>query len=223
MIIECTFTNTTVISIKTGFQYDTGQTLKINGLRDLPVNPEVHFAIDGSSESGVYLGTYTNGVLTCPIPDPVMQHVFWRAFIFITTPTSGTTEFAVNVQLKERPPRGAPLSENEVTLADQLAGRLNELNGIAEAAAESALESAAAAAKSAEESAASSELAVASETVLGGIKVGENLKINNAVLSVDTASAVTQGVTKPVTSDAVKTAYGTLSNIDIETLINSVV
>lgn len=63
----------------------------------------------------------------------------------------------------------------------------------------------------------------ASASVLGGIKVGSNLTIADGVLSVDTASAVTQGVTKPVTADAVKTAYGTLSNIDIETLINSVV
>jgi len=69
----------------------------------------------------------------------------------------------------------------------------------------------------------SSFLPVASGDVLGGIKVGSNLLIDNAVLSVDTASAVTQGVTKPVTADAVKTAYGTLTNIEIEALINSVV
>ena len=68
------------------------------------------------------------------------------------------------------------------------------------------------------------EISPATATTLGGIKVGENLSITESgVLSVDTASEITQGVTKPVTADAVKTAYGTLSNIDIETLINSVV
>lgn len=192
MNIECTFTNTPVISIKTGFQYDTGQTLKINGLQGLPARPEVHFTYDGSTASaGVYLGTYADGVLTCPIPDPIMRHVFWRAFVYVPTATSATTEFAVNVQLKERPPRGEPLSENEITLASQLVGALNELNGIAEDAAAAALASAAAAAISAEESEASSELQPASASVLGGIKVGANLAIADGVLSIDTTALQT--------------------------------
>lgn len=221
-MIECTFTNKTVISIATGFQYDTGQTLKINGLPALPAHPEMHFAID-ETPAGVFLADYANGVLTCPIPDAVMQHVYWRAFIYVPTETSGTTLYAVDVKLKARPPRGVPLSPNQVALADQLVAKLNEYNGIAENAAEAAAESAEAAAQSAEEAADSADLPVATEAVLGGIKVGSNLIIDNAVLSVDTASAVTQGVTKPVTADAVKTAYGTLTNIDIETLINSVI
>lgn len=221
-MIECTFTNKTVISIATGFQYDTGQTLKINGLPALPAHPEMHFAID-EEPAGVFLADYSNDVLTCPIPDEVMRHVYWRAFIYVPTATSGTTLYAVDVKLKARPPRGKPLTPNQVELADQLVAKLNEYNGIAEDAAEAAAASAEAAAKSAEEAAEASELQVASDTVLGGIMIGENLKIDNAVLSVDTASAVMQGITKPVTADAVKTAYGTLSNIDIETLINLVV
>jgi hypothetical protein len=221
-MIECTFTNKTVISIATGFQYDTGQTLKINGLPALPAHPEMHFAID-ETPAGVFLADYANGVLTCPIPDAVMQHVYWRAFIYVPTETSGTTLYAVDVKLKARPPRGNPLTPNQVELADQLISKLNDYNNTAEDAAKAAAESAADAARSAEKAAEDSELQVASATVLGGIKVGSNLIIDNAVLSVDTASEITQGVTKPVTADAVKTAYGTLSNIDIETLINSVV
>ena len=50
---------------------------------------------------------------------------------------------------------------------------------------------------------------VASSTILGGIKVGENLKIDeNGVLSVDTATVVEQDNTKPVTSAAVHVQLG---------------
>ena len=50
---------------------------------------------------------------------------------------------------------------------------------------------------------------VASNTILGGIKVGENLKIDeNGVLSVDTATDVEQDNTKPVTSAAVHVQLG---------------
>ena len=50
---------------------------------------------------------------------------------------------------------------------------------------------------------------VASSTILGGIKVGENLKIDeNGVLSVDTATDVEQDNTKPVTSAAVHVQLG---------------
>ena len=52
-------------------------------------------------------------------------------------------------------------------------------------------------------------LPVASSTILGGIKVGENLKIDeNGVLSVDTATNVEQDNTKPVTSAAVHVQLG---------------
>lgn len=48
----------------------------------------------------------------------------------------------------------------------------------------------------------------ASENVLGGIKVGANLKIEDGVLSVDTAAAVEQDNTRPVTSAAVRLYRG---------------
>lgn len=48
----------------------------------------------------------------------------------------------------------------------------------------------------------------ASESVLGGIKVGANLKIEDGVLSVDTAAAVEQDNTRPVTSAAVHMELG---------------
>ena len=53
------------------------------------------------------------------------------------------------------------------------------------------------------------QIPVASNMILGGIKVGENLKIDeNGVLSVDTATDVEQDNTKPVTSAAVHVQLG---------------
>lgn len=54
-------------------------------------------------------------------------------------------------------------------------------------------------------------LPIASADTLGGIKVGENLKISaDGVLSVDTAKAIEEDNTKPVTSAAVYTEVGNI-------------
>lgn len=59
------------------------------------------------------------------------------------------------------------------------------------------------------------DLTIATDTILGGIKVGENLKIDgNGVLSVDTTANVSQDNTKPVTSAAVHVQLG-----NVETLL----
>lgn len=54
---------------------------------------------------------------------------------------------------------------------------------------------------------------IASDTVAGIVRVGENLKISaDGVLSVDTATTVEEDNTRPVTSAAVQTTVG---NIEI--------
>lgn len=59
----------------------------------------------------------------------------------------------------------------------------------------------------------SADVPIASDTVAGIIRVGENLKIDeNGVLSVDTATAVEEDNTRPITSAAVQTTVG---NIEI--------
>ena len=59
----------------------------------------------------------------------------------------------------------------------------------------------------------SADVPIASDAVAGIIRVGENLKIDeNGVLSVDTATAVEEDNTRPVTSAAVQTTVG---NIEI--------
>lgn len=59
----------------------------------------------------------------------------------------------------------------------------------------------------------SADVPIASDAVAGIIRVGENLKIDeNGVLSVDTATAVEEDNTRPITSAAVQTTVG---NIEI--------
>lgn len=51
----------------------------------------------------------------------------------------------------------------------------------------------------------------ASAETLGGVKIGENLKIDeNGALSVDTASEMAEDNTKPITSGAVYTEVGNI-------------
>lgn len=59
----------------------------------------------------------------------------------------------------------------------------------------------------------SADVPIASDTVAGIVRVGENLKISaDGVLSVDTATTVEEDNTRPVTSAAVQTTVG---NIEI--------
>lgn len=55
------------------------------------------------------------------------------------------------------------------------------------------------------------ELPVASADILGGVKIGSGLKIQEDVLSVDVATKAEEDNTKPITSAAVNTLVG---NID---------
>lgn len=64
----------------------------------------------------------------------------------------------------------------------------------------------------------SADVPIASDAVAGIIRVGENLKIDeNGVLSVDTATAVEEDNTRPVTSAAVQTTVG-----NIEALLKTI-
>ena len=66
-------------------------------------------------------------------------------------------------------------------------------------------------------------LPVASETTLGGVKVGTNLMMADEHLSVKTASEPSASDNRPITAAGVKSAMQTLSNTDIEAIINSFV
>ena len=62
------------------------------------------------------------------------------------------------------------------------------------------------------------DVPIASETVAGRVRVGENLKISaDGVLSVDTVAAVEQDNTRPITSAAVYTEVGNINAL-LETI-----
>ena len=64
----------------------------------------------------------------------------------------------------------------------------------------------------------SADVPIASETVAGIIRVGENLRIGvDGVLSVDTAAAVEQDNTRPITAAAVYTEVGNINAL-LETI-----
>ena len=62
------------------------------------------------------------------------------------------------------------------------------------------------------------DVPIASETVAGRVRVGENLKISaDGTLSVDTVAAVEQDNTRPITSAAVYTEVGNINAL-LETI-----
>lgn len=64
----------------------------------------------------------------------------------------------------------------------------------------------------------SADVPIASDTVAGVVRVGENLRIGaDGVLSVDTANAVEQDNTRPVTAAAVYTEVGNINAL-LETI-----
>ena len=64
----------------------------------------------------------------------------------------------------------------------------------------------------------SGDVPIASETVAGIVRVGENLRISaDGTLSVDTAAAVEQDNTRPITAEAVFTEVGNINAL-LETI-----
>lgn len=96
------------------WQYDYGQTLRIQGL-NLPSAVEIHFSLQetgGTSLSRV--GVTKDGVTDVIIPDSMLENdnatrnYDMFAFVYLTDDTSGQTEYKIKLQVKSRPKPEVP-------------------------------------------------------------------------------------------------------------------
>ena len=91
------------------WQYDYGQTLRIQGL-NLPSAVEIHFSLQESGGTSVSrVGVTKDGVTDVIIPDSMLENdgatrnYNMFAFIYLTDDTSGQTEYKIKLQVKSRP------------------------------------------------------------------------------------------------------------------------
>lgn len=91
------------------WQYDYGQTLRIQGLH-LPSAVEIHFSLQETGGTSVSrVGVTKDGVTDVIIPDSMLendgiaQNYNMFAFIYLTDDTSGQTEYKIKMQVKSRP------------------------------------------------------------------------------------------------------------------------
>lgn len=84
------------------WQYDYGQILRIEGL-DLPEYVEIHYSLnDGKAIPRI--GITKNGITEAPVPDQILKDVgLVKAYVFISDESSGSTEYIVTFDVKERP------------------------------------------------------------------------------------------------------------------------
>lgn len=90
------------------WQYDYGQTLRIQGL-DLPTAVEVHFALNASGGDAITrVGVTSDGVTNVPIPDSALENGDAEldyniyAYVYVTDETSGETQYAITLPVTAR-------------------------------------------------------------------------------------------------------------------------
>lgn len=96
------------------WQYDYGQTLRIQGLH-LPSAVEIHFSLQETGGTSVNrVGVTKDGVTDVIIPDSMLENdgatrnYDMFAFVYLTDDTSGQTEYKIKLQVKSRPKPEAP-------------------------------------------------------------------------------------------------------------------
>ena len=99
--------NTSVISSH-AWQYDYGQTLRIQGLQ-LPPAVEIHFAIEDEETSVTRVGVTSDNVTEVVIPDncldnmDALQSYNVYAYIYLTEERAGGTGYKITIPVKARP------------------------------------------------------------------------------------------------------------------------
>lgn len=95
--------------VRNVWQYDHGQVLRIQGLT-LPPAVEIHFSLsDTGGESITRVGVTKDNVTDVIIPDSLLENdgatenYNIYAFVYITEPSSGETEYKITISVKSRP------------------------------------------------------------------------------------------------------------------------
>lgn len=124
-----------VVTASEVWQWDYGQKLRIEGL-ELPTAVQVQFSLNeyiGKAHPRV--GTTIDGICTVTIPDSMLENdgtalnynIF--AFIYLTSPGSGETEYKIIIPVKARPePEVRATTDSGLTLDEAV----NAVNGAAE-------------------------------------------------------------------------------------------
>ena len=91
------------------WQYDYGQTLRIQGL-NLPSIVAIHFSLQETGSTALNrVGVTKDGVTDVIIPDSMLENddatrnYDMFAFVYLTDDTSGQTEYKIKLQVKSRP------------------------------------------------------------------------------------------------------------------------
>ena len=95
--------------VRNVWQYDHGQILRIQGLT-LPPAVEIHFSLtDAGGESTTRVGITKDNVTDVIIPDSLLENngatenYNIYAYIYLTEPGSGETEYKITISVKSRP------------------------------------------------------------------------------------------------------------------------
>lgn len=95
--------------VRNVWQYDHGQVLRIQGLT-LPPAVEIHFSLtDAGGESITRVGVTKDNVTDVIIPDSLLENdnvaenYNIYAYIYLTEPGSGETEYKITISVKTRP------------------------------------------------------------------------------------------------------------------------
>lgn len=95
--------------VRNVWQYDHGQILRIQGLT-LPAAVEIHFSLsDTGGEAVTRIGITKDNVTDVIIPDSLLENngatenYNIYAFVYITDPGSGETEYKITISVKSRP------------------------------------------------------------------------------------------------------------------------
>lgn len=130
-ILTAVFEDDKYCRVSGAWQYDYGQILRIQGLK-LPKAVEIHFSLsEKSGDSITRIGTTKDGITEIPIPDSMLeketnQNYSVYAFVYLSDPNSGNTEYRIAIMVNTRPKPEIPGSPEEPELFRETIEAVNQ-------------------------------------------------------------------------------------------------